>query len=298
MGIKNIIKSFAHEKGIIVGVCDAEPLEISESAEHTPFFHYKPEVRANPSKMLTDARSIIVIGVGYNRELAFELDDEPRGRFSLGAVGLDYHYTLMGILDELETRLRLAGYVFECVKSVDTGPLPEKKLALKANLGWISRKGLVVSEKFGSFFNIGYMVTTLLVEPWVDLNFEEGDCGDCGICAAACPGRAIGGDSPYRYRECISFLTQKKGALSADERRVMGSWLYGCDVCQKVCPYNANTYAGKIESIDAVMPRLDDILNLDKKEFNARYKSTAIYWRGLANLKRNAAVALENWGKR
>ncbi|MCL2836286.1 MAG: 4Fe-4S binding protein, partial [Defluviitaleaceae bacterium] len=216
---------------------------------------------------------------------------KPRGYFSLGAVGVDYHITLRAILKDLDALLRRKGFVFDSHISVDTGPLPEKLLAVKAGLGFIGKNGLCISDAFGSFFNIGYMITTLRIEPWHSTNTES--CGECDRCVMACPGGAL--DGVYDFTRCISYLTQKKEEPGVSERRLMGLCLYGCDICQKACPYNANTYVGKIESQDYIAPELSELLALTKKDFDFKYKSTAIYWRGLENLKRNAAIALENY---
>jgi epoxyqueuosine reductase len=292
----------------IAGVCGAEPLEpwpgIGLGTGGAPFIRYKPEQRLYPGNLLPGAASIIVLGIGCGRELSYEADEHPRGRFSVGAVGLDYHIALRALLDGLEDTLRKGGYIFECHKSVDTGPLPEKALAVKAGLGWLGRNGLLINDELGSFLNIGYMVTDIELtelESLIPLEIftEKGRfCGECNRCIKACPGAALiktDEGTVFDYRKCVSYLTQKKGELAGDERRSIGLRLYGCDACQDACDYNRNAYIGKITDIDYIAPRLDEILNLTKAEYERRYKATAVYWRGLGVLKRNAAAALENW---
>jgi epoxyqueuosine reductase len=308
-----LIKDYMRGKGI-AGVCGAGPLEpwpgMSGGAGGAPFIHYKPEQRLYPGNLLPGARSIIVLGMGCGRELAYTPDAHPRGRFSVGAVGLDYHIGLRKLMDGLEDMLRKNGYVFECYKSADTGPLPETALAVKAGLGWRGRHGLVINDELGSFFNIGYMITDIELKEFAALIPQEifsrkGQfCGDCNRCIKACPGAAlIQTDTEaaegviFDYRKCVSYLTQKKGELSEAERASLGLSLYGCDACQNACDYNKNAYIGKLTDIEYVAPRLDAILELTKAEYDRRYKSTAIYWRGIGVLKRNAATALENWNK-
>ena len=311
MDIQRLIKEFAFETGIIAGVCDAKPLEnvrgpIFKEPPQAPLLGYKLEQRRVPEGLLKGAKSIIVIGAGYNRELKFEPDNLPRGRISMSALGLDYHIMLRRYLKELEDRMVKAGYVFKSKISVDTGPLSEKVLAVKAGLGWIGKHGLCISDKFGSFFNIGYMLTTLHIDPWHDLNLtgnkgvEPGMfCDNCDMCVKACPGEALG-DGPVRfdYTRCVSYLTQRDGELTPSQRKSMGTMLYGCDICQKICPMNLNTYVGKVTSQDYISPTIDSIMALDEQAFNNKYKGTAIHWRGLENLQRNAMVALENFKAR
>lgn len=309
MSVEKLIWDFAGSRGLIAGVCGAEPLPSVNTNPGTPvvgapFLRYEPHQRQNPAKLLPGAKSIILIGAGYNRQLKYDRDDEPRGRFSLGAVGLDYHITLRRALKDLETLMRQNGYVFDAHISVDTGPLPEKILAAKAALGWIGKHGLCISDAFGSFFNIGYMLTTLSLTPRPDPNkpgaysTDRGlYCSQCNLCLHACPTGALyylDGKTHYDHTRCISFLTQKDGPLTPTERRSMGTWLYGCDTCQNACPYNQNTHVGKITSQDQVSPTIAHILSLTKQTFTATYKSTPIHWRGLEVLQRNAKIALEN----
>lgn len=302
----DIITRFAQENGIIIGACGPEPIRLWEDDNiETPFVRYTRRQRTDPRETLPEANSIIVIGAGYGRELAFEPDDKARGRFSVGAVGRDYHTVLTDLLDRLEITLLSAGFVFECRKSVDKGPLSEKALAVRAGLGWVGKHGLVISEAFGSFFNIGYMLTTLPLTPELSalvpsdtaVSPAGARCGRCNACLRACPGGALGETETkpsFDYKRCVSYLTQRKGPLSKDERVLLGNALYGCDICQKVCGYNQNAYVGRITDIDYIMPELDGLLTLTKEEYIERFGQTAIYWRGLEVLKRNAGIALEN----
>ncbi|MCL2407286.1 MAG: tRNA epoxyqueuosine(34) reductase QueG [Defluviitaleaceae bacterium] len=292
MNLKQTLLKFGEENGIIIGMCAVENLP-APAPVNIPFFPYTHEQRRNPQTLLPTAKSAIVIGMGYNRQLNFDTDDKTRGRFSVGAVGLDYHIILRNVLLSLENNLIEEGFIFNSFISVDTGPLCERTLAVRAGLGYVGKHNLCISHKFGSFFNIGYMLTDFEAEDLNDCQDNYDSCGDCNACIRACPADALS-ESGADYTKCISYLTQKKEELTDEEQRLIGTSLYGCDICQRACPMNLDTYVGEIYDIDYIMPILSDINSLTKSGFNDKFKSTAIFWRGLRILKRNAGYALRN----
>jgi epoxyqueuosine reductase len=153
----------------------------------------------------------------------------------------------------------------------------------------------LISPRFGTFFNIGCLLTDLELTP-AAVSFEKEPfgavCGECRACIDACPAGVLS-DFNRNKKNCISCLTQTKEPLTEKQMRVMGNRLYGCDVCQTCCRYNAH-----IESIEAVQPKIAEILKLTNREFKEQYEKTAIGWRGLSVLKRNAVIAAANSGAR
>ncbi|HHX49903.1 MAG TPA: tRNA epoxyqueuosine(34) reductase QueG, partial [Clostridia bacterium] len=178
----------------------------------------------------------------------------------------------------------------------DTGPLPERELARRAGLGWMGKNTSLINEVYGSWIFLGGMVINRKLETDSPL---EADCGECDRCLKACPARAL--ERPYLVNphRCLSYLTQKKGFLSPDERVLLGNRLYGCDTCQEVCPKNANV---KRTCLPDFSPggeeklSLEELLLLTGKDFKNRFGHSAGAWRGKTNLQRNAIIALGNSG--
>jgi len=280
------IRRFADENELIAGICGMDKLryENAEKAVDIPFSKYTLEQRTEPVLSMTSAKSIIVVGVGYNKKLDFKMDSEPRGIISLSSIGIDYHKTVRQILEDLCAYLR-DGVGFEYKIYGDTGPLMERELAVRAGMGARSRNGNIISERFGSFFNIGYVLTTLELqpsEPCVDVDV----CGNCADCVKACPTKAL--SDGYDYRKCISYLTQTAEELSAEQRKSVGRHIYGCDICQQACKRNRDKYTGTVTDIDEVYPKLEEFAALSDGDFKERYSHTAMFWRGRKILQRNA----------
>jgi len=261
----------------------------------TPFVNRDPERRINPSAVMPSAKSVIVIGVrGYAAPAP--PDTEPRGRVAAIAVGEDYHKTAKALLLELVERL---GDSNEYRIFADAGHLDERALAVRAGLGFIGKNGMVISKKFGSSFHIGYMLTdarqgdgsSVLQKRKIEEPSPCLACGDCRRCVDACPGGALG-DAGFNYRKCVSYLTQKKKPPTAEEAAVMGKWLYGCDICRDVCPFN--THAERCAAEEAY-PLLADCVNITDEEFDRRYGNSALHWRGAEIFRRNAFIAMNNW---
>lgn len=215
-----------------------------------------------------DDKSIIVIGKPYPPSTFKNL--------SSLACGTDYHVTLTNILKELNSNLGLNGTIM-----VDNGPLIEKPLAVKAGLGHLGKNGLVISPTLGSFFNIGLIVTDTQLTPSAP---STGSCpADCRICQETCPS----GDIADKQK-CVSYLTQKRGNIAKIEPVTLCNQLYGCDICQLCCPFNKVT-SPPTEVIDPV-----EILSMTEEYFDTRFGHTAMAWRGLRQLKRNARVIISH----
>jgi len=276
------IKQFAAAHNCIAGICDALPLEEERArlmAVQTPFVSSDIDKRIDPCCSLPGAQSVIALGKGYAPSTTDNLS-------SLG-YGIDYHSTLTDILKEL-------GQSLQCnyVTMVDSGPLAERAFAVKAGLGFWGRNGMVISPELGSFFNIGLLLVdiTLTSSMTTHLTTQLLTCPHgCSRCIEACP---IGAIKPYSIdaMACISHLTQKKGALTEDEVASIsvGKQLYGCDLCQICCPMNkAFLSTSQLAKEDPA-----DILAMDKADFDTRFGHTAMAWRGLKHLQRNAKIVM------
>ena len=170
-------------------------------------------------------------------------------------------------------------------------------MAQRAGLGFIGRNGLLITEEYGSFVYLGEVVTNIQFEP-----DEPGvfGCGDCTRCITACPTKALLGDGRMNAQRCLSYQTQTKGLMPEEYRKKMRNVIYGCDICQLVCPYNRGKdfhFHDEMEpKVDEVYPKLKPMLQLSNKEFNAQFGHLAGSWRGKKPLQRNALIALANLG--
>ena len=258
----------------IFGTCSAQPLESERArllAVSTPFVTDDIEKRIDPGKSLTGAKSVIVLGKRY----------EPSPYTNMSSLGYcpDYHPILKGILKKLAAQLNCNSVIM-----VDSGPLVERAFAVKAGIGFWGKNGMVISPVLGSFFNIGLLIVDIPLAPTPAI---EASCPeDCQLCIEACPNGAI---KPYSVNPalCISYLTQKKGGPSNEEKALIKNQLYGCDLCQTCCPMNSVKNKKK----------LFDVLDITDENFLARFNETSAAWRGLAHLKRNAEIVIENTKK-
>ena len=255
------------------------------------------ERRADPKALWPEARSIICLGVNYGpAEDPRSVHGEPeRGAISVYARGRDYH-------DLLKKRLKaFAGWLAEthgCAVKVfvDTAPVMEKPLAMRAGLGWIGKHTNLVSRRFGSWLFLGEVFTTLELPadpPEVD------HCGTCDACLRACPTGAL--PEPYRIepRRCISYLTiEHEGAIAPEIARAFGNRIYGCDDCLAACPWNKfavpTPHVALQARADLAAPKLAELTDLDEASFRARFSGTAIKRSGRDRLVRNVRVAIAN----
>jgi len=280
MNIQKIIEDYAAEHGFIVGFCAAG---------------------ADEAALFETAKTVIVIGVGYGKKENFATDDIPRGRLASYAIGTDYHITVRNILSELRDYLHGVGMEFDSHIHVDSGPLPERHLALKAGIGKLGRNSCIISEKFGSFFNIGCMLVSIPIVKNIDDSNADAphslQCGNCTLCLTTCPTNALT-EAGFDYTKCISYITQKKGELSNWEQQVIGQHLFGCDVCQSICPRNVDRHVCEITDINETLPPLESFIKMTKSEFKEKYGNTAAFWRGLSTVKRNANAILNSFYKK
>jgi len=249
----------------------------------------------DPSHLLSSVRRVICVAVPYRRP-------EPRaanplaGRVSSYAWSRDYHASLREILGQLVRILdeHAGGAAASAV--CDTAPLAERARAARAGLGWVGKHTNVISPVAGSYVFLGEILTS--VELPIDRPLRK-TCGECTCCVTACPTGALRGDYTIDARRCIADLTQRTDPVPRALRPWIGEWVWGCDICQVVCPPNrqAKTMGTKaFDPADAqtAAPDLVALLQLKSSEFKRRYRATAMGWRGAAVLRRNAAIALGN----
>ena len=230
---------------------------------------------------------------------------EPSGPVARYARGLDYHDVIDGKLRELHRRLEVdAGRAIAGKPYVDTGPLLERDLARRAGLGWFGKNTNLLNPTLGSFFFLGALV--LDVELDIDAPFEADRCGTCTRCIDACPTEAITAPRELDARRCISYLTiELKEEIPIEFHEKIGGLIYGCDICQEVCPYN-HKFAREL-SEPSFAPRsaisgkdastlARELLAMSQPEFSLSFNGSPMKRAKLRGLKRNAAVVLGNAG--
>jgi epoxyqueuosine reductase len=258
------------------------------------------ERRADVRNVLPGARSVIVTGTLYNTDRPYSdrVADET-ARISRYAWGEDYHDVLEARLEALLERMRSASDVpFEARAYVDTGPVQERVYAQYAGLGWIGKNTCLINPEIGSWLFLGEIITTLDLEP--DAQGLE-QCGSCTKCLEACPTGALVEPGVLDSNRCLSYLTiELRAPIPEVHRAALGSHVYGCDICQEVCPYNRPAP----QSGDAPwqprpgldLPRVVDLWRRSDADLRALVKGSAMTRARLVGLRRNLAVAMGNSG--
>lgn len=253
--------------------------------------------RLRPERIVPGASRAIVLSRDYFNS------DPPRpagaGKVAKYARGADYHLTLARPLAELASFVRSLGDEKTTAKwYVDAGPVPERELAQRSGIGWIGKNTMLIDPQRGSFSFLCAVLTDLDLE--LDEPFEADRCGSCRRCLDACPASAFPEERVLDARRCISYLTiEHKGALPAEQRRLTGEWVFGCDVCQQVCPWNRKfareSGAGDLglESSRAHVD-LNWLAGITDEEFAASLGWTPLQRPGAAGMRRNARMAMEN----
>ncbi|MGA3037529.1 MAG: tRNA epoxyqueuosine(34) reductase QueG [Vulcanimicrobiaceae bacterium] len=249
--------------------------------------------------LLEGARRIVCVAVPYRtRDAAAR--GPLGGRVSNYAWSHDYHRTLRAMLTELATMMDdFAGKAVTRI-ACDTAPLGERAAAARAGLGWIGKHTGLIAPGAGSYVFLGEVVTSLALP--VDAPLGK-TCGSCTRCVTGCPTGALRGDYTIDATRCIADLTQRTDPIPRALRSLIGDWVWGCDICQVVCPPNFRTSANVSDAFApqdevSASPDLVALLHLKSTEFKRRYRATAMGWRGAAVLRRNAAIALGNLGDR
>ena len=260
------------------------------------------EVRADPrhAEMMPSARSVIVLATAYARSPGLARLDGG-GRIARYAQGRDYHPLLYDRLRALKRRLRAAGATARAC--VDSMPVLERAWAVKAGLGFVGKNACLIIPGLGSHVLLSAVLTSAELEP--DMPMAE-RCGACRLCLDACPTQAFRGTRDLDARRCISYLTiEHEGSIASELREGMGEWLFGCDVCQDVCPYNKKERLQPSAAGDPFAPRervrelgVEDFLRMDEGVFDRYTRSTALRRAGRVGMARNAAIVMGNSGEK
>lgn len=260
-------------------------------------------LRQDPRSLLASARSVLCVGKLYNTPQPYSVDFEPvdLAWISRYAWGEDYHGVVFDGLHRVVERLEsLAGGPFDWKVCVDSAPLMERALARRAGLGWIAKNTCLIREGMGSWFFLGELLLSLDLEPDIP---PPDRCGSCTRCVDACPTHAIvptGLAEPawtVDARLCISYLTiEKRGAWDPDLRGAVGVNIFGCDICQDVCPWNADTPVTPEPAFEPAnfAPPLTRMASLTEEEFVAMFSGTPVTRAKYSGFLRNVAVAMGN----
>jgi epoxyqueuosine reductase len=316
--LKQIIKEKARQLGfILAGVTTPEPPPHSSTFEHWLAQGHHGTMnylatersrtrRANPREILPECQSILVLATPYSPNLALSGASrqanaveapEAKGQIASYAWGNDYHDILPARMQELIQFIEeQVGGPVRNRWYTDTGPILERDLAQRAGIGWIGKNTCLIHPKHGSYFLLSEIFLDLALEP--DPPFVTDHCGTCTRCIEACPTDCILPDRTIDATRCISYLTiELKDDIPAELRDKMGTWVFGCDVCQMVCPWNR--FAGEGDPAFGEKdprPLLSEELALTTEAFNHRFKRSPFKRAKRRGYLRNVAVALGNTG--
>ena len=261
------------------------------------YLNRQAEKRKDPRLVMPGAKTAVVTLTNY-----FHGDRIPNPaprvpRVAQYAWSPDYHDVLGERLEQLATAIRefVPGATTRCY--VDAGPVPERELAQLAGLGWIGKNMMLIHPEIGSFTFIGVVLTDAGLEP--DPPFDADRCGTCRRCLDACPTQAFVGPRDLDARACISYLTiEHRGEFDETQRAQVGDWLFGCDVCQDVCPWNVSFARETLDpgfapQLAVARPDVRALATMDASDFQRRYDRTPFTRPGHHGMRRNAAALLD-----
>jgi epoxyqueuosine reductase len=266
--------------------------------------------RASAKNAAPWARSIIVCAINYSadRPYSTEVHDPGRGWISRYAWGqCDYHDALMPRLRRVEGTIRALAdqnqIPIETRAYVDTGPVVERVYARYAGIGWIGKNTCIINQKLGSWLFLGVILTSLELAP--DIPAVD-RCGSCTRCIDACPTDALIAPGKLDARRCIAYLTiEKRGEIDPELHPFMGQHVFGCDICQDVCPWNNKTGNAPPTSAEEFQPRenlfhpeLKWLAELDEEQYRKTFRGSPIKRAKFSGLKRNVAIAIANSGNK
>ncbi len=246
--------------------------------------------RADPLLVFPSTHSLLLVGLPYAKPQKSASDGE--GRVAAYAWGADYHEVIPIMLKQV-----LSSFFTETQYRIytDTGPILERDFATQAGLGWIGKNTCLIHPRLGSYFLLGTVFLEAELDP--DPPFSTDHCGTCRRCIEACPTGCILPDRTIDANRCISYLTiENKGPVPAELRQQVGEWIFGCDICQTVCPWNSRPPSSPAAELSSSPPqiRLIDELSLTAQEFNRKFRGTPLTRARRRGYLRNVCMALGN----
>lgn len=292
---KNKLKEFCKSIGInCVGIAGVGPYHDLENIIKdrtkkdfiTGMEEPSVEKRINPRASMENAESIIVCAFPYF------IEDVVDSNLSKYCYGKDYHIVVKEKLQQIADYIDSETEGFQYMIFADNGPLVDRYLASISGIGYYGINNNIITDEYGSFVFIGYIINNYYFEP--DKKSEK-SCIKCGKCIKSCPGKAILGDFEMNPKKCLSYITQKKEDLSEDEKIALknNKKIFGCDICQDICPHNISISKTNIKEFKEELIynlKKEEINNISNKEFRRRYKEKAFSWRGKKIIQRNIEI--------
>ncbi len=318
MSLKRALKERARELGFCaIGITDAERFSEAENAAAgrthqglmdglTWWSEARAHASADPRRATPEARSVIALAFPHPSSKESPAPSGggpargsgPRGRIASYALGRDYHEVLLERMQPLVEMLRDQGHVAKTY--VDHGWMLDRAAAARAGLGWLGKNTNLLVPGVGSYVLLAEIVTSAELAP--DEPVKK-SCGSCDACMRVCPTGALIEPGVLDNRLCISFWTiEHRGVIPLDIRPLIGDWIFGCDLCQEICPVNVSPWASAPDAhaleafgptIDA-RPRLEELLALNEEGFRARFRNSAVWRTRRSGLLRNVCIALGN----
>lgn len=257
--------------------------------------------RAHPVNLMPEVRSVIVLGYPYPspRQVTQKSEDLLHGRIAAYAWGEDYHHILPKLIKEMiDYIVTITGEGITARIYTDVGAILEREFAQQAGLGWIGKNSCLISPRQGSFHVLAEILLSVEIPPTPSFDGER--CGTCTRCMDACPTHCILPNRTLDANRCISYLTiENKGIIPGDLRPLLGDWIFGCDICQMVCPWNQHVPKSQSNPFFpqegfTPLPNLLDELRLTPQDFNQKYRSSPIQRARRKGYLRNICVALGN----
>ncbi|MBI3989853.1 MAG: tRNA epoxyqueuosine(34) reductase QueG [candidate division NC10 bacterium] len=306
-GLSEKIKAYARSLGFdLVGITPVRPPEHADAysewlkkgyAGQMDYMVRTEEERRHPERRFPWARSVVSVAINYSTPFGEPKGKDPaRGWISRYAWGEDYHEIVKEKLDRLLLLIKEEVPEVEGKTFVDTSPILERELAAAAGIGWVGKNTMVISPKIGSYLFLGELFLNIDLEDDQPI-FDQ--CGDCDLCLKCCPTDAFIAPYLLEATRCISYLTiELKGSVPMELRPLLGDQIFGCDICQEVCPYNRKPVPTEDPSFrpreGLYAPELIPFLRLSEEAFKERFKGSPVKRAKRRGFLRNVAVALGN----
>lgn len=316
MGLAEQLKGQALSLGFeLAGIAAARPADGFERlrdwlargfAGNMAYMAKHEKARRHPESILPAVKSVLMVALNHGPVDAAPSSSTPEtaprrlhGKVARYARGADYHEVLRRKLKALLDSVRREVPGAQGRGVVDTAPLLERDFARRAGLGWFGKNTMLIHKKLGSYFLLGALLLDVELEP--DEPFTAHHCGTCTACLDACPTHAFAAPGVLDARRCISYLTiELRSSIAEDLRAPMGDWVFGCDICQEVCPWNRKAPPGREPALqsrnDWAALDLMEIMGLSEEGFRTRFRGSALMRCKRGGLLRNAAIVLGNQG--